>query len=54
MNEGCVVLLDLPDRGPYYLIDKRPEDNLVKYGKGGKRADKEEKSDGGITIGVSI
>jgi hypothetical protein len=38
----------------YYLIDKRPEDNLVKYGKGGKRSDNEEPKSGGVRIGISV
>lgn len=37
----------------YLLIDKHPEDNLVKCGKGGKRSGDEESRSGGITIGVS-
>ncbi len=37
----------------YYLIDKRPEDNLVKYGKEGKRTEGESPRSGGVHIGIS-
>ncbi len=35
----------------YYLIDKRPEDNLAKCG-GGKRAAEKEAPSGGVRIGI--